>query len=104
MKEPERTWFAVGAYNVGLKHILNAYKKARSLELDATQWSTISLLLPELYGEPFPQGTQAQHYVERIQIFTDVLRFYDLHQREEAEKQQKLRLLTSTQAASAQTN
>jgi len=93
IKEPERTWFAVGAYNVGFKHILNAYRKARELNLDRTKWSTISELLPMLYGERFPQGIQAKHYVERVQIFTDVIRFYDLHQREEAETQQKLRLL-----------
>ena len=93
IKEPERTWFAVGAYNVGFKHILNAYRKARELNLDRTKWSTISDLLPTLYGERFSQGIQAQHYVERVQIFTDVIRFYDLHQREEAETQQKLRLL-----------
>ncbi|MFT5610920.1 MAG: membrane-bound lytic murein transglycosylase F [Polaribacter sp.] len=85
IKEPERTWFAVGAYNVGYRHVLNAYKKARELGLDRTKWKTISNLLPNLYGAPFAQGVQAQHYVERVQIFTDILRFYDLHQRDEIE-------------------
>ncbi|MFT5136712.1 MAG: membrane-bound lytic murein transglycosylase F [Arenicella sp.] len=85
IKEPERTWFAVGAYNVGYRHVLNAYKKARELGLDRTKWKTISNLLPNLYGVPFAQGVQAQHYVERIQVFTDILRFYDLHQRDEIE-------------------
>lgn len=85
IKEPDRTWFAVGAYNVGYKHILNAYKKAREQGLDRTKWQTISNLLPELYGAPFSKGVQAQHYVERVQIFTDILRFYDLHQRDEIE-------------------
>mgnify|MGYP006095142459 CR=1 FL=1 len=85
IKEPERTWFAVGAYNVGYKHVLNAYKKARDLGLDRTKWQTISDLLPTLYGAPFANGVQAQSYVERVQIFTDILRFYDLHQRDEIE-------------------
>lgn len=83
IKEPERTWFAVGAYNVGMKHILAAYRKARAQGLDRTQWRTISKLLPTLYGEPFSRGEQARDYVERIQIFTDIIRFYDLHQRKE---------------------
>lgn len=82
IKEPQRTWFAVGAYNIGMKHILAAYKKARVQGLDRTQWSTISQLLPTLYGEPFERGVQAQKYVERVQIFTDIVRFYDIHQRD----------------------
>jgi membrane-bound lytic murein transglycosylase F len=81
IKEPQRTWFAVGAYNVGMKHILAAYRKARDQGLDRTQWKTISQLLPNLYGEHFERGVQAQKYVERIQIFTDIMRFYDIHQR-----------------------
>ena len=81
IKEPERTWFAVGSYNMGLRHIINAYNKAKKKGLDHTQWSTVSGLLPRLYGKPFSRGKQAQNYVERVQIFTDILRFYDLHQR-----------------------
>jgi len=80
--EPERTWFAVGAYNIGLQHILEAYKKARKLNLNAHQWSTISHLLPTLYGRRFPRGVQARNYVQRIQVFADILRFYDTHQKE----------------------
>ena len=85
IKEPQRTWFAVGAYNVGMKHIFAAYRKARDLGLDRTQWKTISELLPELYGKRFERGIQARNYVERIQIFTDILRFYDIHQRRDVE-------------------
>lgn len=82
IKDPERTWFAVGAYNVGLKHIIFAYKKARKEGLNgAGEWDTVSQLLPKLYGKPFSKGRQAKRYVEQVQIFTDILRFYDLHQR-----------------------
>lgn len=83
IKEPERTWFAVGAYNVGYTHIMNAYRKAREQGLDRSKWQTISDLLPTLYGKPFANGVQAVKYVKRVQIFTDILRFYDLHQRQE---------------------
>ena len=84
IQEPERTWFAVGAYNVGLKHIIAAYKKAQSQGLDAKRWAEVSKLLPELYDEPFDRGVQAQNYVERVQIFTDIVRFYDIHQRQDS--------------------
>ena len=85
IKDPQRTWFAVGAYNIGMKHIIAAYRKAREQGLDRTQWQTISDLLPTLYDEPFERGVQAQKYVERVQIFTDIMRFYDIHQRENKE-------------------
>jgi len=84
IKEPQRTWFAVGAYNIGLKHIRRAYHKANELGLESTQWNTISQVLPNLYGEPFAKGVQAKNYVQKVQIFTDILRFYDIHQRREA--------------------
>ena len=64
-----------------MRHIINAYNKAKKRKLQHTQWSTISELLPTLYGKPFSKGVQAKNYVERVQIFTDILRFYDLHQR-----------------------
>lgn len=83
IKEPERTWFAVAAYNIGFKHVLNGYRKAREQGLDRTKWKTISDLLPTLYDKPFAKGVQAKNYVERVQVFTDILRFYDIHQREE---------------------
>ena len=93
IKEPERTWFAIGAYNVGYRHVMAAYKKARGQGLVHTEWQTIKELLPTLYGQPFNQGVQAAHYVDRVQTFTDILRFYDLHQRKEAQSRRSLVLL-----------
>jgi len=80
IKEPERTWFAVGSYNMGLTHIRRGYAKAKKQGLDHTSWSVVSNVLPTLYGKPYGKGRQAKDYVERVQIFTDILRFYDLHQ------------------------
>jgi len=81
IQEPQRTWFAVASYNMGLKHIRRAYNKAKKRGLDQTQWSEVSKLLPNLYGKPNSKGKQAKDYVERVQIFTDIIRFYDTHQR-----------------------
>jgi len=91
--EPERTWFAVAAYNVGYKHVINAYRAARRQGIDHVKWEAVSELLPNLYGKPFSQGVQAKKYVQRVQTFTDIIRFYDLHQREEARQQRSLALL-----------
>lgn len=98
IKEPQRTWFAVGAYNIGLTHIRNAYHRAKELGLEGTQWNTISQLLPNLYGEPFSKGGQAKNYVQRVQIFTDILRFYDIHQRREATLSNDVATLVQTRA------
>ena len=81
IKEPQRTWFAVASYNLGMKHTLNAYRKAKANNLDPTVWKNISTLLPELYEQPFAKGVQAQKFVQRVKIFTDIIRFYDIHQR-----------------------
>lgn len=86
IKEPQRTWFAVGAYNVGLKHVRAGYRVAEEMELESTQWNTVSQLLPTLYGKRFRNGEQAKTYVERVQIFTDILRFYDSHLREKIDQ------------------
>jgi len=85
--EPERTWFAVGAYNVGYKHIIEAHRRANREKLESTQWNTIGQLLPVLYGEKFNKGIQAKNYVERVQNFTDILRFYDAHLREKIQQE-----------------
>ena len=82
IKEPQRTWFAVGAYNAGYRHIREAYNRAKREGLESAEWNTIAQLLPRLYGEPFNQGVQARDYVERIQIFTDILRFHDNYLRD----------------------
>jgi len=47
-------------------------------------WVSSIFSLPTLYGEPFNRGVQARNYVERVQIFTDIVRFYDIHQRRES--------------------
>lgn len=81
IKEPQRTWFAVAAYNVGFKHVMAAYRKTQANGDDPNLWENNVKILPELYGEPFPKGVQAQTYVKRVKIFTDIVRFYDLHLR-----------------------
>ena len=83
LEEPELTWFALGCYNVGIKHVLQAYRNVRNAGKDPTRWQNIADVLPTLYGTRFPQGQQAVDYVERIQIFTDILRFHDLHLRDD---------------------
>jgi len=95
LEEPERTWFAVGAYNMGLKHIRYAYRKAQQEGLNSNSWQVVAETLPTLYDEPFSKGVQAKRYVERVQIFTDIMRFYDLHQRDDVVLEQGVAVILS---------
>lgn len=79
--EPDRTWFALAAYNVGLGHLLDAREIARQQGKDPDRWtnvkSTLQLLSePEWYtktkyGEA--RGYEAVAYVTRIRSFYDIL-------------------------------
>lgn len=86
IQEPDRIWFAVAAYNAGLKHIIRAHSKAKRLGLNANDWETVAnQSLIYLYTDEddnkktFSQGLQAKKYVDRVQVFTDILRFHSIY-------------------------
>lgn len=79
--EPDRTWFTLTAYNMGLGHLLDARDIARRLDKDPDLWTSIKATLPLLsdpewyskveYGQA--PGRQAVAYVTRIRSFYDIL-------------------------------
>ena len=79
--EPDRTWFALAAYNVGMGHIYDARILARELNKDPTKWHDLIDVLPLLsqkkyykklkYG--YARGNEPVNYVQRIRHFHDVL-------------------------------
>lgn len=79
--EPDRTWFALAAYNVGLGHLLDAREIARQLNKDPDRWTSIKSTL-RLLSEPEwhtktkhgpARGYEAVAYVTRIRSFYDIL-------------------------------
>jgi len=79
--EPDRTWFALAAYNVGLGHLLDARDLSRKLNKDPNQWTSIKATL-QLLSEPEwytrtkhgrARGYEAVAYVTRIRSFYDIL-------------------------------
>jgi membrane-bound lytic murein transglycosylase F len=79
--EPDRTWFALAAYNVGLGHLLDARELARRLDKDPDRWTSVKETL-ELLSEPEwyattkhgqARGYEAVAYVNRIRSFYDIL-------------------------------
>jgi len=80
--EPDRTWFALAAYNVGMGHIHDARTLAERLGKNANYWSDLKDVLPLLaqkkhyktlrYG--YARGAEPVAYVNRIRNFEDILR------------------------------
>ena len=81
IKEPDRTWFALAAYNVGYGHLTDARKLTEDLGGDGGRWLDVKEVLPLLrqkrfyrrtrYG--FARGEEPVRYVQNIRRYYDLL-------------------------------
>ncbi len=79
--EPDRTWFAVAAYNVGFGHLEDARILAQSRGLNPDSWADVSKQLPLLADEQwydrakrgYCRGWEPVQYVGRVQRFLKLL-------------------------------
>ena len=81
IEEPDRTWFALAAYNVGYYHLEDARSIAIMLNKNPNKWSDIRTTLPLLtrskwyqqvpYG--YARGWEPVRYVEGIRRYYDLL-------------------------------
>ena len=79
--EPDRTWLALAAYNVGRGHFRDAQSLARRLGKDPNRWADMKEVLPLLsqkeyykdlrYG--YARGNEPVRYVTRIRDYRDLL-------------------------------
>ncbi|MGM0454121.1 MAG: membrane-bound lytic murein transglycosylase MltF [Thermodesulfobacteriota bacterium] len=79
--EPDRTWLALAAYNVGRGHLHDAQRLARQSGLDPHSWRDIKKVLPLLsekryykdlkYG--YARGSEPVRYVQRIRQYKHIL-------------------------------
>ena len=79
--EPDRTWIALAAYNVGMGHIWDARKLAKKLNKNPDLWQDFSTVLPLLshkkyyknlkYG--YARGGEPVDYVKNIRDYQNVL-------------------------------
>ncbi len=79
--EPDRTWFALAAYNVGSGHLEDARELARKTGLDPDCWLDVKKMLPRLaekrwytqtrYG--YARGGEPVHFVANIRRYYDIL-------------------------------
>ncbi|WP_440904433.1 membrane-bound lytic murein transglycosylase MltF [Catenovulum sp. SX2] len=81
IQEPDRTWFALAAYNQGMGHMEDARRICQSLGGDPDKWHEVKKYLPLLqkkkyykwtrYG--YARGQEAVTYVENIRRYHDSL-------------------------------
>lgn len=79
--EPDRSYLALAAYNVGRGHLLDARRLAARLGRDPDSWVDMREVLP-LLTEPeyyknlrfgYARGYEPVHYVQRIRNYRDVI-------------------------------
>lgn len=81
LEEPDRTWVAMAAYNVGMGHIYDARRLAERLGRDKDSWSDLRKVLPKLaqpeYYKTLPygyaRGGEPVHYLRRIRNYREIL-------------------------------
>lgn len=81
VQEPDRTWTALAAYNLGLGHVLDARELLRERERDPDNWINLRDALPWLtqkryhsqtrYG--YARGHEAVTYVGNVRAYYDIL-------------------------------
>lgn len=83
--QPDRTWMAMAAYNVGYSHLQDARNIARQLDKNPDRWIDIEQVLPLLakkkwhkdtrYG--YARGWEPVSYVENVRSYYDILKWID---------------------------
>jgi membrane-bound lytic murein transglycosylase F len=86
IREPDRSWFALAAYNVGFGHLQDARKLATKRGLDKNSWISVKETLP-LLTQPrwyrqtrhgYARGREPVNYVQQIRHYRNVLNWYTL--------------------------
>jgi membrane-bound lytic murein transglycosylase F len=79
--EPDRTWFAVASYNVGIGHLEDARILAQSQGRNPDKWEDVRTFLPLLSQERwytqtkrgYARGWEPVRYVENVQAYLNIL-------------------------------
>jgi membrane-bound lytic murein transglycosylase F len=81
IREPDRTWLAVAAYNVGLGHLEDARVLTQAQGRNADKWEDVREFLPLLSQERwytqtkrgYARGWEPVRYVENVQAYLNIL-------------------------------
>jgi membrane-bound lytic murein transglycosylase F len=81
IKEPDRTWLGLAAYNLGMGHLNGARTFAKQMKRDATSWYDMKKVLPLMSQPEYysrlksgpARGGEAVIMVENIRNYYDIL-------------------------------
>jgi len=81
--EPDRTWFTLAAYNIGMGHLYDARRLATKAGLNPDSWLDLRQVLPRLNDKRYhkqtrfgyARGREAVEYVENIRSYYDVMQW-----------------------------
>lgn len=84
IQEPDRTWFALAAYNIGIGHLEDARELTREQQGNPDKWLDVKKRLPLLRQEKwykrtkfgFARGDEPVTYIESIRSYYDLLVWY----------------------------
>lgn len=79
--EPDRLWFALAAYNMGLAHLSDARALANRLGLDADKWTGLRRALSLMHRPEYAKslkfgpakGGQALRFVQQVRAYRHIL-------------------------------
>ena len=79
--EPDRTWFALAAYNIGFGHVEDARVLAQKAAKDPDSWEDVREFLPLLEEEywytqtanGYARGSETVRYVDSVRNYRDLL-------------------------------
>ena len=79
--EPDRTWFALAAYNIGYGHVEDARVLAQKAGRDPDSWNDVREFLPLLAQEQwytqtengYARGSESVRYVDSVRSYVDLL-------------------------------
>jgi membrane-bound lytic murein transglycosylase F len=81
VQEPDRTWFALAAYNVGMGHLYDAMELAKRLDKNPYTWESLSEVFPLLTQKKYyktlkhgyARGREPVSYVRHIRDYQNIL-------------------------------
>jgi membrane-bound lytic murein transglycosylase F len=79
--EPDRTWLALAAYNIGIAHLEDARILAQKQKLSPDSWTAVKqalplLALPEYYQDAkfgYARGGMPVAFVDRVRAYYDIM-------------------------------
>ena len=100
--EPDRTWLALAAYNIGYAHLEDARKLTQKRGMDPDSWIDVRKTLPLLSQEKWyrqtrygkARGEEPVDYVENIRRYYDILRWIKYRKKVIDKKETYIQALT----------